>query len=80
MLVLVRRRVCVFSILKLQEIRLREIHAPAIQCGSILLLIRLTHHEVDMVQTDGAVVGQCILYQGISIFAMSLLKAFILLG
>ena len=38
----------------------------------VLLLIGLTHNEVDMVQSDRTVVGQCVLDQGVRVSALVL--------
>ena len=70
----------VAGILQLQEVRLREIDTSSRQGIGVLLLEGLTNHDVSMVQTKGSVVSQRVLDQGISVFAMSLAKALILLG
>ena len=53
------------SILNLQEVRFCKVHAPSIQIIPVLLFISLADYEVDVVASDGAVVGQRVLDQRI---------------
>ena len=64
MLVLIRAGItATYGILQLQEVRLREVHTPGIHFVGILLLIGNTTQQIDVVQTDGTIVGQRILNQ-----------------
>ncbi len=68
MFILIRTAItATYGILDLQEIRLREVHAPGIQLMSILLLVGDTTQEIDMVQTNRTIVCQRILHQEVSI-------------
>ena len=68
------------GILQLKEIRFRQVDTCCVQCRRILLLKRLANHEVNMVQSHSTIPCKGILDQGIRIFAMCLLQAFVLLG
>ena len=80
MLVLIR--ICIASqcILNLQEVRLIHVYAPSGKSLSVLLFVSLTNNEVDMMQTEGSIVSQRVLDQGIGVFAMSLCQTLILLS
>ena len=68
MFILIRTAItATYGILDLQEIRLREVHAPGIQLMGILLLIGDTTQKIDMVQTYRTIVCQCVLHQEVSI-------------
>ena len=60
------------AIAYLQEVRLREVDTPGVQFVCVLLFIGLTHNEVHMVQSDGAVISQRVLDQCIRIGASAL--------
>ena len=68
------------GILQLQEVGLRQVDTSGVKCVGVLLFEGLTYHEVGMMQADGTVVGQRVLYQGIGVLAVSLGQTLVLLG
>ena len=80
MLVLITFGTPVTGILQLQEVGLIKHNTCCRQCAGGLLLEGLTNHKVNMVETNGAIIGQRILNQGIGVLAMGLGQTLVLLG
>ena len=68
------------SILELQIVRLRKLCARNSQETGVLLLEGLADHEVHMMESHRAVIGQRILYQSVRIFVVIVYERLIFLG
>ena len=72
--------ISVGGILKLQEVRLGEVDAPACQQVGVFFFVSLAGYQVKMVFADGSIISQHVFNQSIGIRTASLGEAFVALG
>ena len=79
MLVLERFGFAGLGFLRMQIVRLCEVDAPCVQQMGVLFFVSDTAKQIDMVQTDGSVVGQRILDQEVGIGTLILSQSLVAL-